>query len=230
MEGVENLSPEERGEALALMESERKRVRKMAMTMSNPTFAITIFRSVHQQIDAVVESVVRNRPPGYFACRAGCSYCCKIRVSAFPAEVFGIARSVEKFDTPCRKALMERLETHAALVHGAVADDFSSQCPLLENDLCSVYEARPQACRTHMSLDVEACKDESVPTIPKDAMLSLKGAALTMGAKEGLSKYKQSNESAELGQCVLATLKDKTLEQRWFKGADVFAPFRGPDD
>lgn len=230
MDSPDELSDDDRTAVAELMARERTRVRSLALTMSNPTLAITIVKSVYRQIDSLVEHVIRNRPPDYFDCRAGCSYCCTLRVSAFPVEIFGIAREIAKFDEPRRVALKQRLEAHAQLAHGVEVDDFFLVCPLLEDHKCSVYDVRPESCRVHMSLDVEACKDETAPSIPKDSELTLKGAALMMGAKEGFSVRRQVSASAELGQCVRAAVADPALEKKWFKGADVFAAFRGPDD
>ena len=81
----------------------------------------------------------------YVACGKGCSDCCKMNVSISLMEA-------ERLAAVSRKSM--------AVVNHPVRhsdDRFSGvPCPFLVEDACSVYEARPYACRAHYSFDTSA--------------------------------------------------------------------------
>ncbi len=64
-----------------------------------------------------------------------------------------------------QQAIWQRLEQHIAAQNQAVADAhgahiaFHRRCPLLGDDgRCGVYEGRPLACRSLLSLDADRCR------------------------------------------------------------------------
>src|ERR1044072_1346297 len=102
------------------------------------------------------------------ACAAGCAACCHVRVYILPIEAFNLARHVNETFTPeQRAALLVRLQAYvdsiAALpVEGRMRHVLA--CPFLaESKQCSVYSARPLACRMHHSRSRAACEDEASP-------------------------------------------------------------------
>ncbi len=71
-------------------------------------------------------------------CHAGCSSCCQA-ISVFPVEAAAMIEAVGELSAEQQKFLKE---------HFAVIPDDGS-CPLLFNDRCLLYQARPIICRTH---------------------------------------------------------------------------------
>ncbi len=71
-------------------------------------------------------------------CHEGCSSCC-LSISVFPVEAAAIVQAVENL--PCRqkRKIMERLASFQSY----------EKCPLLYEERCLIYEARPIICRTH---------------------------------------------------------------------------------
>jgi Fe-S-cluster containining protein len=107
------------------------------------------------------------------SCRMGCAACCRMLVPLSPPEAFSLAEYIEQLPNERRSAIERKLDsTKAELArHGllprlqAVADSAQAipdeelepinrayyalrhPCPFLENEMCSIYEARPAACR-----------------------------------------------------------------------------------
>lgn len=100
-------------------------------------------RVLHEEIDARVSAIVAARPD--WPCRRGCDDCC--RSLAEPPRITAdewslLAAAIEALAPERRRAIdaafAERLDGRLLRV-----------CPLLEGDACSVYAARPIACRTY---------------------------------------------------------------------------------
>lgn len=91
------------------------------------------------------------------ACKKGCSHCCHIAVTVNDAEAEVIRQATGI--TPVQPATNHKLDSR---------DDFAQRlplgygnpCPFLKGGECSIYEARPMACRTHFNFDIdnELCK------------------------------------------------------------------------
>lgn len=101
------------------------------------------------------------------SCRVGCAACCRHLVAVTPLEAFLLADAVNALSPDAQAgvktraaAVVERLEVtglgdkiRSGLVgdegKAVVSDYFKEQlaCPLLVDEVCSVYEARPTGCR-----------------------------------------------------------------------------------
>ncbi|HKT33832.1 MAG TPA: YkgJ family cysteine cluster protein [Nitrospira sp.] len=107
------------------------------------------------------------------SCRMGCAACCRMLVPLSPPEALSLLEYVEQLPTERRTAIERKFEaTKAELAaHGLldrlqtvadaeepIPDDelepinrayyaLRHPCPFLEQEMCSIYEARPAACR-----------------------------------------------------------------------------------
>jgi hypothetical protein len=183
-------------------------------------------RFLHAKVDATLGAMRAVRVD----CKKGCAHCCRVWVSATVPEVLFIA-----------KALRRRNDSAAAERVGAShritgAYDFAQrqrlhqQCPLLADDLCSVYETRPVSCRFWASADVAAClrvfRQASGETVPTP-MTHLKGRgayeiALSLALKHvGLPHYYY-----ELNAALARALERNDAESAWLGGEDVFFDVR----
>jgi Fe-S-cluster containining protein len=107
------------------------------------------------------------------SCRMGCAACCRMLVPLSPPEALSLLEYVEQLPQERRDAIERRLSASKAVLAGhgllkqleAVADAqtpisdeqfeplnqayyvLRHPCPFLENEMCSIYEARPAACR-----------------------------------------------------------------------------------
>ena len=117
-------------------------------------------RSAQSAFDELNSATIAGLGLG-LACRDGCWICCHLRVDVFAHEVFLLADFVRKRFAPAQlKSLMERLTVHSAKVIPMEPIEHVSQnirCPMLQEDRCSVYAARPLACRRQHSLKLAPC-------------------------------------------------------------------------
>lgn len=181
---------------------------------------------LHAKVDATLQTLRAVRVD----CKKGCAHCCRVWVSATIPEVLFVANSLRRRNDVARR------ESVAAAHRITGAHDFVSrqrlhrQCPLLVDDLCSVYETRPVSCRFWASTNVAAClrvfrqsSGENVPT----PMSHLKGRgayeiALSLALKHvGLPHYYY-----ELNAALARALEREDAESAWLGGEDVFFDVR----
>ncbi|MEI6306062.1 MAG: YkgJ family cysteine cluster protein [Deltaproteobacteria bacterium] len=74
----------------------------------------------------------------HLKCTQGCSSCCKA-ITLFPVEAAAITVALASLPTEQAAAIRHKVEDHC--------DDES--CPLLHDNSCLLYDARPIICRTH---------------------------------------------------------------------------------
>jgi hypothetical protein len=183
-------------------------------------------RFLHAKVDATLRSM-RNIQVD---CKKGCAHCCRVWVSATVPEVLFIAKSLRRRNDA---ALAERVGA-AHRITGAY--DFVSrqrlhqQCPLLAEDLCSVYETRPVACRFWASTNVMAClrvfrqgSGETVPT----PMIHLKGrGGYEVALALALRRVGLPHHYYELNAALTRALERDDAEAAWLGGEDVFFDVR----
>ncbi len=91
------------------------------------------------------------------ACKAGCSHCCHTPVTITRLEADLIGRATGR--TPASPARSVRLDDHETLAAAIEAQaelqepGWPGPCPFLADGRCSVYAARPMACRLLLNLD-----------------------------------------------------------------------------
>lgn len=108
---------------------------------------VTRTEIAHKAIDAWLA-----KDPRKITCKAGCSFCCFIQVVMMEDEARLILahhkltdEQLQRFDTMSKWPEDPNLYARRPLAQ--------RRCPFLQNNLCSIYEHRPAACRNHRSLD-----------------------------------------------------------------------------
>lgn len=98
---------------------------------------MTCLEDYHQLLAALDAEIVRIGAlhAAAISCGPGCASCCRA-FSVLPIEATCLLTAIGSLPTASR----ERLKRNLA--------DGSDHCPLLMDDLCSVYGARPVICRT----------------------------------------------------------------------------------
>ncbi|MBX7199993.1 MAG: YkgJ family cysteine cluster protein, partial [Rhodospirillaceae bacterium] len=159
------------------------------------------------------------------ACGRGCHHCCRTLVTATAPEILRLARAVK-----ARPDIAARIPAAAARARttAATAPHTTRQfCPILDAEICSLYEARPLACRSLLSQSRDVCirvfnqdRAEAIPFVRpsreiRDTVILMLQASLRLAALP----YQQY----ELIQGLAAALSQDDAEGRWLAGEPVFA-------
>jgi len=117
--------------------------------------ALAPYRALLAQVDQLCARIVAAFP-GQIACRAGCAACCTLQ-GVLPVEAANLALAFGQLPVTDAAALRARLHAPAG----------EECCPLLTDDCCPLYAARPVICRTHgLPLLVEDAAGRRVDRCP----------------------------------------------------------------
>lgn len=127
---------------------------------------VLITRTLYDLIDNLLDSFTsRLRKDSHpLACKKGCSWCCTQPVFINEWELEYLKYFMRKRFTGDR---LVEIKDKAKKKNDEVARlDEKEQllkripCPLLFENVCSIYPARPTACRIYLSSDVDSCIEE----------------------------------------------------------------------
>lgn len=130
--------------------------------LTNDTLFMAI-ESLYTNIDVLNDSIVALAESQKIpvACHKGCQWCCHQAVYANSYELHFLSEKIKvRYSPEDILKLQERTETKFAVSSKMSEEEvakYKSPCPLLENGACSVYEARPMACRIYLSTKLETC-------------------------------------------------------------------------
>jgi hypothetical protein len=174
----------------------------------------------------------RIAPPARpIACRAGCGHCCHISVMASAAEVLRLAQYIRnRFARTELAALIERLRQAAAM---SKEERLAAilPCPMLKDESCSVYEARPLNCRGLESMDAEMCRRASLGEKVLPPIYAMRWAIFNRvetGLLAGTADAGRALEPLDLFAALLTALEESDAARRWLAGEPVFAHCRWP--
>ncbi|MBM7333041.1 YkgJ family cysteine cluster protein [Alloalcanivorax marinus] len=180
-----------------------------------------------------VEKIIHQIPA--IDCRAGCSYCCNLRVVAFSFEIiaiyFYLVNSLTKSELEeCKIRVRRQCEK---IRHMTVSEHFATNitCPLLVGGECSVYPVRPLSCAGYHSASVDACRnsDENPELtgfesggIPMFQEVNDAQSTQDAVAVEVLSKTRDDPHKYELIRSLWKIMENPKLIQRWKSGRAIF--------
>jgi len=124
----------------------------------------SLLRRIEQHCGKITETFAEE-----ITCRAGCSACCR-HLTLFPVEAANLVKAVDGLPAEIRSLLAGRVQWRE-----------SGSCPLLLDDRCTVYSARPVICRTHgLPLLTEFEGNRTVDCCPENfaTVTSLPGSAV----------------------------------------------------
>jgi hypothetical protein len=223
------------GEASSpLIASQELAVQELLSERPSPGSVLEAARSTVEHGEDLSRRQLQVLPPDRpIACAEGCAFCCNVRVEVSVPE---LALLVDFLKRTRSAEHLARLRARAA----ALAADPRVRsrdekpaariaCALLESGRCSVYEARPLACRGCTSYDASSCQ-RSLDD-PNEA-----GAfyypqletfmSLSLGLLRGLSARELGTEVLELTSGLSIALSDSSAIQRWIAGEPVFEAAR----
>lgn len=140
--------------------------------MDPKTLALLLknYEDLLKRVDAHIKKVEKNYSDK-IVCKKGCDSCCRF-LNLFPVEAFALSAAFLGMNKSSQKIVMSGLE------------EKTDNCPLLINNQCVLYEARPIICRTHgyplyFKKDGETMVDfcpknfKGVTSFTKDALFDL---------------------------------------------------------
>ena len=174
-------------------------------------------------------SLKRNPSNHRIECAKGCGFCCHLRVSAMAPEVFHVANFVRKQFAGNLQDVIGQVRSANANSQGLSAADrplHKFPCGLLVANACSVYVARPSACRGLTSISVKTCErgynGEEVQ-VQTPAVWTEIRQAHNQAMWAALKASGLPADSYELNHAMLVALETPDAEKRWLNGEDVFA-------
>lgn len=230
--------PPERPYEQPLFSGLYRQVRGAAQTLDPgvlDTMMVRIFGAIEHTISALR---VQDPPPRPLACEAGCNYCCSVQVQVLAPEVLYLAGYLKR---------TRRQEELAAL--SAALADFGDQvkdltpdrrsamkapCPLLVDGLCSVYEARPIACRSANSTDAQRCQavldpDSSVGAVETYSHQVTVCRQATKALAAGMRDTGLAIAVLELTSALGVAIKHQNAFAAWHRGEPVFEVARAQE-
>lgn len=169
--------------------------------------------------------------PGEAACKAGCHYCCHLRVGVSIPELLVIFNELQAQASDEDLAWFKSRINMAVEAGDTLTEAFwhksRTSCPFLDDTgKCLIYIVRPFSCRAYHSNDMAVCKkgfDErreiQVPCFPLyRATTDMYSSVFIRVLKEkGYASYQVGFVK---GMSLL--FKDKTLVDKWLNKEDVF--------
>ena len=126
-------------------------------------------RTIASRLASLTVSILRRHAIDV-PCRKGCSTCCHYLVPLTVSEAMALRRAVEQLQPDRRDAIHARMAAWSAAsdlpssyhprqdapgTFARLADRYArnqTACPLLHAGLCTMYDARPIACREHSAM------------------------------------------------------------------------------
>lgn len=160
------------------------------------------------------------------ACKKGCSHCCFVWVSVSAPEIIYLSKLIRLRG---KEAIDAIRQAHDATKSFGFEErpEHPHPCPLLVENLCSVYETRPSACRLAVSADAAICErayhnltNEDIPT-PAAHLMSR--TSFYAGLAIALKHANLPRGSYELISGLVCALDRDDAEEAWLAGEDVFS-------
>jgi hypothetical protein len=173
------------------------------------------------QIDRLLDQAATHLQAGAarLACRAGCNFCCHLRVQVRPYEAIALFRYLQsRMPGALAQQVRSALRQNMQMAPGA-----PRACAFLVAGECAAYEARPGACAAYHSLSRDRCEQSFRDPAIASGTVALQGLqavalGLEAGVDEALRAEGLSNVALELHTAVAALLADPALIARWRAG------------
>jgi Fe-S-cluster containining protein len=203
-----------------------KRMRKAR----NPGDLLSILRTAHKQFDRAYATAA-DSVRATVACRSGCDACCHVPVGVQAHEVLIVAQFIQtQFNPEALEAVIARTAAHRAAFAGRTMAEratLRTPCVLLREGSCSVYEARPEACRSHHSHSAAGCGQnlEAGREEIDVYVMGMRGRmfAVMLGIDQGVAEAGFDGRAYDLGSALHEALTDSLCAVRWTQRKPAFS-------
>jgi Fe-S-cluster containining protein len=214
----------------ALFEKTGAAVLKRLRKTRNPADFLSVLANAHKEFDrAFAAASIAARET--VACRAGCDACCHVPVGVQAHEVLIAAHYIQLHFSPADlEAVIARAAAHRAAFAGRNNIErtaLRTPCVLLRDGSCSIYEARPEACRSHHSNNAAACRtnlelgreeiDVYIPGV-RGRMF-----AVMLAIDQAVAEAGFDGHAYDFGSALHEALTDSLCAVRWIQRQSAFS-------
>ncbi len=165
------------------------------------TAILPVMRGLGEEVQKL--ELTRAREAGQtLSCHKGCAACCRMLVPISAPEAFALANMMDRLAPPERERLLSKLDlAQQRLAQAGVLQQLSAlaessdpvsdeaieplnrayyalrmPCPFLDNEICSIYDDRPAACRelavTSPATDCQDMTRQTIRPVPVAVRIS----------------------------------------------------------
>jgi Fe-S-cluster containining protein len=218
------------------LEMEARRVQRLETlavirTGRTPLQLIAIAELSGTLADKAIATAVAKAPPSpALACAEGCAWCChKIVGTALPEVIRIVAYLRQTLSPEDFEAFRERVLRLDDQRHALKQDKWAAArlpCPLLVDQRCSAYAARPLTCRGYNSSDARACersfRERTHVEVPVYAPQHRLATFVLDGMRAGLEESNLTGSLLELAAALRIVLTVPDAVERWLNGEAIF--------
>lgn len=218
-------SPEEE----TLFEKTGAAVLKRLRKTRNPADLLAAIRSAHKEFDRAFATAPAAAKDAV-ACRAGCDACCHVPVGVQAHEVLIAAHHIQTHLSPTDlDDLIGRASAHRASFAGRSNPErtaLKTPCVLLRDGSCSIYEARPEACRSHHSNNAGACRT-NLQLEREDIDVYIPGVrgrmfAVMLAIDQAVAEAGYDGHAYDFGSALHEALTNSLCAVRWMQRQSAF--------
>ena len=208
----------------AVFQFARDAVRGTLGTSTDVDSCVALTARINQLLDQARESFQGSGAS--IACRAGCTFCCHLRVMVMPHEAIALFRYLGSgMPGPMAETVRRRLLEYAG-ANRESGEPGGTACAFLVDGMCSAYEVRPAACASFHSLSRQRClenheRPSAAGATPVLQSLQHVAAELDAGLEQGLADAGFATARMELQAAVVALLRNPSLIARWRAGREL---------
>jgi len=196
---------------------------------SNPADLLAVLRAAHKGFDRAYEKAPAAAR-ATVACRAGCGTCCHVPVGVQAHEVLLAAEYIQTRFSPEELAgVIERTAIHRATYAGKTMPEraaLKTPCTLLRDGSCTIYEARPEACRSHHSSNLAGCRSNLDSGIDHVDVLipAIRGRmfAVMLGIDQAVAEAGFDGRAYDFGSALHEALTNSLCAVRWIQRQPAF--------
>ncbi len=195
----------------------------------NPADLLGVLRQAHKRFDRAYDSAPATARAAV-ACRAGCGTCCHVPVGVQAHEVFIAAEFIQtRYSPEDLAAVIDRVAAHRAAFAGRTMDEraaLKTPCALLRDGSCTIYEARPETCRSHHSHNLDGCRSnlESGLDVIDVLIPEIRGRmfAVMLGIDQAVAEVGFDGQAYDFGSALHEALTDAMCVVRWRQRLPAF--------
>jgi len=195
----------------------------------NPADLLAVLRQAHKGFDRAYDSAP-GAARAAVACRAGCGTCCHVPVGVQAHEVLLAAEFIQaRFTGGDLEAVIARFADHRTAFAGRGLEERAAlkiPCALLQDNSCSIYEARPEACRSHHSRNLDGCRSNLETGIDLVDVLipEIRGRmfAVMLGIDQAATEAGFDDRAYDFGSAMHEALTNSLCAARWMQRQPAF--------